>query len=70
MNFTQWDFIKRYSRRKIIRRRRGKLVDLLKANDDKRNMFMNIRQAVADAAALVAEVAAAVAEFAAEVADV
>jgi DNA polymerase III delta prime subunit len=25
-----------------------KLVDLLKANDDKRNMFMNIRQAVAD----------------------
>ncbi len=27
MNFTQWDFIKRYSRRKIIRRRRGKLVE-------------------------------------------
>ena len=25
-----------------------KLIDLLKANDDKRNMFMNIRQAVAD----------------------
>jgi len=25
-----------------------KLVDLLKANDDKRNMFMNIRQAIAD----------------------
>ena len=23
MNFTQWDFIKRYSRSKIIRRRRG-----------------------------------------------
>ena len=27
MNFTQWDFIKRYSRSKIIRRRRGKLVE-------------------------------------------
>ncbi len=27
MNFTQWDFIKRYSRRKIIRRRRVKLVE-------------------------------------------